>query len=86
MTQKERYIKYNEIAERAMESGIYTGQKINLLMDIESADLKFHLELEQMLSASISEFAHDILGIVGSICRDKFPATDFGTFVPRFAA
>ena len=46
MTNKEyieRYKKYVKIAERAEKEGLYHGDRINLLMDIESADLKFNL-------------------------------------------
>ena len=40
---KERYKKYVEIAKRAENEGLYDGERITLLMDIESADQKFHL-------------------------------------------
>lgn len=36
-----RKIKYVEIAERAEKEGLYKGERIDLLMDIESADLKY---------------------------------------------
>ena len=35
---KERYQKYVEIAKRAENEGFYSGERISLLMDIESAD------------------------------------------------
>ena len=38
---KDRNYKYLEIAERAEKEGIYTGDRLSLLMDIESADKKF---------------------------------------------
>ena len=34
----ERYEKYVKIAERAEKEGLCTEERINLLMDIESAD------------------------------------------------
>ena len=83
---KERYLKYVKIAERAENEGLYKGERINLLMDIESADMKFNLRLDDWLNADKFNFAHDLFGIMDNIVRDSFPATDFGFFVPRFAA
>lgn len=82
---KERYQKYVEIAERAENEGLYKGERINLLMDIESADQKFHLRLDDWLKADKFGFTHDLYGIMDNINRTEFPATDFGLFVPRFA-
>ena len=82
---KERYLKYVEIAERAEKDGLYNGERMNLLMDIESADKKFNLRLDDWLKADKFNFAHDLFGIMNNINRNDFPATDFGFFVPRFA-
>ena len=38
---KARKMKYIEIVERAEMEGLFSGERINLLMDIESADKKF---------------------------------------------
>lgn len=81
----ERKMKYIEIAERAEKEGLFTGERISLLMDIESADKKFDLRLDDWLQADKLNFAHDLYGIMDNIVRDAFPATDFGLFVPRFA-
>lgn len=80
-----RYLQYVKIAERAEKEGLYNGERISLLMDIESADKKFALRLDEWLQADIYNFTHDIYGIMDNIVRDKYPATDFGFFVPRFA-
>lgn len=82
---KERYLKYVKIAERAEKEGLYKGERINLLMDIESADGVFNLRLDDLLNADSFNFSHDLIGIVTNVVRDTFPATDFGFFVPRFA-
>lgn len=82
---KERYLKYVAITERAENDGLYDGERISLLMDIESADKKFNLRLDEWLNADKFNFAHDLIGIRNNIIRDTFPATDFGFFVPRFA-
>ena len=82
---KERYMKYVAIAERAEHEGLYKGERINLLMDIESADKKFNLRLDDWLNADEFNFAHDLYGIMNNIVRDSFPAINFGLFVPRFA-
>ena len=82
---KEVYLKYVEIAIRAEKEGLYQGERLNLLMDIESADKTFNLRLDEWLNADSFNFAHDLCGIVNNIVRDSFPTTDFGLFVPRFA-
>lgn len=85
MDAKENYKKYIEIAKRAETESLYNGERINLLMDIESADRKFNLRLDDWLKADTFNFAHDLSGIINNINRTEFPATDFGLFVPRFA-
>lgn len=85
MKSRERYFKYVAICERAENDGLYNGERINLLMDIESADKIFNLRLDDWLNADGFNFAHDIYGIMNNINRSTFPATDFGLFVPRFA-
>lgn len=77
--------KYVKIIERAENEGLYDGERISLLMDIESADKKFHLRLDDWLNADEFNFAHDLYGIMNNINRREFPAIDFGLFVPRFA-
>lgn len=87
MNNKERCILYTKIAGRAMKLGTQTGDFITILMDIESADLKFNLRLDEWLKADDFNFMHDIHGIQNSIARNGFPSTtDFGLFVPRFAS
>ena len=83
MKSKERFLKYVEIAEKAENMGIYNGERISLLMDIEHADNVFNLRLEDWLNADNFNFAHDIVGIVNNI--DRRNPTDFNLFVPRFA-
>lgn len=81
----EREQKYVLIAQRAIDEKIYDGNKLKLLMDIESADVIFHLRLDEWLDANELDFAHDLLGIVNNIRRGRFPAVNFGSFVPRFS-
>lgn len=81
---KEKFEMYVKIAERAEELGIYHGERITLLMDIESADNAFNMRLEDWLNADNFNFAHDIVGIVNNIDRSKFPA-EVHRFLPRFA-
>ena len=86
MTKKERYLKYAEICERAEKMGISHSDRLSSMMDVESADLKFNMRLEEWLKADDFNFAHDFCGIYGNIERGSgFPATDFGLFIPRFA-
>lgn len=82
---KERYQKYVEIAKRTENENLYSGERISLLMDIENADQKFHLRLDDWLKADEFNFTHDLYGIMNNINRTEFPAIDFGLFIPRFA-
>lgn len=84
MINKERFETIVKICERAEQLG-YAADRQSLLMDLQSADKKFNLRLEEFLAADDFNFAHDIIGIVNNIVRDKYPADDFGFFVPRFA-
>lgn len=84
MKTKEKFMMYVKIAERAEELGIYDGERITLLMDIESADNIFNMRLEDWLNADNFNFAHDIVGIVENADRTEFPAK-FSRFLPRFA-
>lgn len=83
MKTKERFMMYVKAAQRAEEMGIYNGERLTLLMDIENADKVFNLRLEDLLEADNFNFAHDVVGIVNNIDRNN--PTDFGLFVPRFA-
>lgn len=79
-----KYECFMKICERAEKCG-YRGDKQSLIMDLESANLKFNLRLKDLLEADDFNFMHDIYGIVNNIVRDEWPAKDFGFFVPRFA-
>lgn len=83
MMNKERFLMYVKVAERAERMNIYHGERFSLLMDIENADKVFNLRLEDWLNADNFNFAHDVVGIVNNI--DRRNPTDFGLFVPRFA-
>lgn len=82
---EEKMMKYGEICERAEKMGIQQCDREGSMMDIESADKKFNLRLDEWLKADDFNFAHDFYGIQDNIERGSFPATDFGLFVPRFA-
>lgn len=82
---REKTMKYVKICERAEKMGIRQGDRMGAMMDIESADKKFNLRLDEWLNADDFNFAHDFCGIQSNIQRECFPATDFGLFVPRFA-
>lgn len=82
---KKKVLKYGEICDRAEKMGLIKGSRLSALMDIESADKKFNLRLDDWLNADDFNFAHDYCGIEKNINRSEFPATDFGHFIPRFA-
>ncbi len=85
--EKVRRSKYADIMVRATIMGLMEeAEDVDVMMDIESADIKFNLRLDDWLEADDFNFAHDFLGIRDSIDRNNgFPAKDFGFFVPRFA-
>lgn len=80
--------KANEVPEELIQEMYcmaYDNEDVDRMMDIESADKKFNMRLDEWLNADDFNFAHDFYGIVNNINREKgFPATDFGFFVPRF--
>lgn len=83
---KERHSKYAVIMARATVLGLMKeSEATERMMDIESADLKFNMRLDDWLKADDFNFAHDFLGIRDNIIRKEFPSKDFGFFVPRFA-
>lgn len=75
----DRTIKYVRIVERAENQG-WTGDRTALLINIQKADEKFNLRLDEWLESSDFNFFHDIYGIMENIKRK-----DFGFFLPRFA-
>lgn len=83
MFDKSRFMMYVKLAQRAEGMGIYDGERISLLMDLENADKVFNLRLEELLDADDGNFAHDICGIVDNIDRNM--PTEFNLFVPRYA-
>lgn len=82
---REKNKKYASICARAKAMGIMQGDVVGALMDVESADRKFNLRLDEFLEADYFNFAHDFIGIQNNIVREHFPATDFGYFTPMFA-
>lgn len=87
MEDKKRHSKYADIMCRATVMGIMSPEEdVDRMMDIESADIKFNLRLDDWFDADDFNFAHDFIGIKDNINRENgFPATDFGLFIPRFA-
>lgn len=62
------------------------SERLSTMMDIESADRKFDLRLDDWLAADDFNFTNDFLGIENNInCGAGFPTMDFEIFVPRFA-
>lgn len=55
---KERYKKYVAIIQRAKEEGLHVNDKLSVLMDIESADRKFNIRLDEWLQADLSLDLH----------------------------
>lgn len=73
---------YVNIMLRATVMGLMKKtEATDVMMDIESADLKFNLRLQDWYDA----VAHDFTGIRNNIVRNEFPSKEFGFFIPRFA-
>ena len=70
--ERKRKSKYADVMVRATVMGLMKpDEDVDRMMDIESADKKFNMRLDEWLN---------------NINREKgFPATDFGFFIPRFA-
>lgn len=85
--ERKRKSKYADVMVRATVMGLMKpDEDVDRMMDIESADKKFNMRLDEWLNADDFNFTHDFYGIVNNINREKgFPATDFGFFVPRFS-
>ena len=84
---KERFLKYVKICERAETEFPWlkeNGGRMNHLMDIQSADHWFNLRLDEWLAADDENFYHDFFGIINESNRETYPAT-FDLFVPRYS-
>lgn len=73
-----------KIADRAVEKDLQLFDKLSLVMDLEFANNKFDLRLEELLNADDEDFIHDIQGIQNHIDREKEKWA--GIFEPRFAS
>ena len=83
---REKLEKYNKIIRRAIEEGIEVKSIMTAMMDVESADMKFNMKLDEWMNADLQDFVHDFIGIQRNINRGSgYPAKDFNSFVPRFA-
>lgn len=69
---KERYKKYAAIIQRAKEEGLHVNDKLSVLMDIESADRKFNIRLDEWLQADLFNFTHDFYGIIDHMHEISF--------------
>ena len=84
--ERKRKSKYADVMVRATVMGLMKpDEDVDRMMDIESADLKFNLRLDDWLKADEFNFAHDLYGIINNIVRNDFPVTNFGYFIPRFS-
>ena len=91
---KERFEKQYQIVLRAEAMGIGVGDRTTKLMDVEMADGKFNLKLDELLNVSDEDFAHDFCGIQANIDRNTvrhsengfdYENISFNLFLPRFA-
>jgi len=85
MDKKEKFKMHVKVCERAEKMNINYNDRMTMMMDIEAADDKFNMRLDDWLNADDFNFAHDIVGIRDNIKREKYPETEFRNFVPRFS-
>lgn len=73
--ERKRKSKYADVMVRATVMGLMKpDEDVDRMMDIESADKKFNMRLDEWLNADDFNFAHDFYGIVNNINREKgFP-------------
>lgn len=72
-----------KIVERADNMGLMYFDRLSLIMDLQCANEKFNLRLDEFLEADDFNFSHDISGIQHHIDRNTKTFQD--CFVPRFA-
>ncbi|WP_304818914.1 hypothetical protein [uncultured Clostridium sp.] len=78
-----KMITISKIVERADKLNLLCDDRISLMMDLEVANKKFDLRLNELLEADDFNFSHDICGIQNNI--DRTTKTFMNCFVPRFA-
>lgn len=70
--ERKRKSKYADVMVRATVMGLMKpDEDVDRMMDIESADKKFNMRLDEWLNADDFNFAHDFYGIVNNINREK---------------
>ena len=81
---KEEYLTVNRIADRAVNELGSIVKKGDLSMDIMAVHVSCcPLMLQNLLDAALSDFQHDIFGIIRHIDRTNGQLQD--CFLPRFA-
>lgn len=73
----------SKIVERADNLNLLYDDRTSLMMDLDVANKKFDLRLNELLEADEFNFSHDICGIQNNINRTT--KTFMNCFVPRFA-
>lgn len=81
---KEDFKVIRKIVDRVWKTDHGSGDKLNLIMDIEATHISRPLRLKELLEADDANFFHDINGIMRFIDRDTGELT--GCFSPRFTA
>lgn len=72
-----------KITHRAMATFVFKMKKSSLEMDLLLAHAIFNLRLEDLLESDLSDFTHDILGIINNIDRRHMCFNN--CFLPRFS-
>jgi hypothetical protein len=83
MERKDEFDMFAEIAERADKMGLLMSDRLTLAMDLDYTNRCFNLELNELLNADNSNFAHDICGIQNNFNRKTLKMEN--CFTPRFS-
>lgn len=71
------------IVKRAQRMGIAQATQLTQFIDMDNANIQFHLRLEEMLAGPDPDFAHDFTGIQNNMNRTTCRVENL--FVPRYA-
>lgn len=72
-----------KIVQKADNMGLMHFDRMSLIMDLDVANKKFDLRLNELLEADDFNFSHEICGIQNNI--DRTTKTFMNCFVPRFS-
>ena len=80
---RKHFQKCGAVVDRAKSLGLVHGEIVSVLLDIDIAFQKYHMDLIAWLEADNVNFIHDFVGIRNNV--NRVTKTIDGHFIPRFA-